>query len=255
MPRPFRCRRVSFIPGVTYFKPAGIPLRVLEENRLSMEEIEAVRLKDLEHLEQEECAEKMNISRPTFQRVLASARKKIADSVVFGKALRIEGGNFELAAGHFNNTSGNEHGNKMIIKHETEEKQMKIAVVTENEVAISQHFGRAPFYVVFTIENGKISGKEKREKIGHNQFAGQHGPHAGQGGPHGFGPASQNRHAGMAEAIKDCQVVIAGGMGMGAYESLKRYNIEPVITDVQNIEDAVNLQLQGKLPNLKELLH
>jgi uncharacterized protein len=84
------------MPGVTYFKPAGIPLRVLEENCLSLEEVEALRLRDLEHLEQVECARKMNVSRPTFQRVLASARKKVADSLLGGKALRIEGGNYEL---------------------------------------------------------------------------------------------------------------------------------------------------------------
>ena len=108
MPRPAKCRRVAFIPGVTYFKPAGIPLRFLEEIRLSIEEAEAVRLKDLEDLEQEQCAEKMNISRPTFQRVLESARRKIADALLNGKAIRIEGGNFEMAPLHFVCPSGHE---------------------------------------------------------------------------------------------------------------------------------------------------
>ncbi len=97
MSRPFKCRRICFIPGVTYFKPAGIPLRFLEENSLSLEEMEAIRLRDMEHLEQVGCARKMNISRPTFQRVLASARQKIADSLLSGKALRIGGGNYELS--------------------------------------------------------------------------------------------------------------------------------------------------------------
>ena len=101
MSRPQKCRRVCFLPGVTYFKPAGIPLRVLEENQLLLEEIEAIRLKDSEHLKQEECAKKMGISRPTFQRILALARKKIADSIINGKALRIEGGNYKLATGCF----------------------------------------------------------------------------------------------------------------------------------------------------------
>ena len=101
MSRPFKCRRVAFMPGVTYFKPAGIPLRVLEEVRLSVEEAEALRLKDLEGLEQEQGAERMNISRPTFQRVLASARKKIADALLNGKAIRIEGGNFEIGPHQF----------------------------------------------------------------------------------------------------------------------------------------------------------
>jgi uncharacterized protein len=96
MSRPIKCRRIAYLPNVTYFKPAGIPMRELEEVNLSIEEAEAIRLKDLEGLEQEEAAEKMNISRPTFQRILASARRKISDVLLNGKAIRIEGGNFEV---------------------------------------------------------------------------------------------------------------------------------------------------------------
>ena len=108
MPRPPKCRRVEFLPDVTYFKPAGIPLRVLEEVRLSLDEAESIRLKDLEGLEQEQCAEKMNVSRPTFQRVLASARQKIADAILHGRAIRIEGGNFEIAWRRFRCFNGHE---------------------------------------------------------------------------------------------------------------------------------------------------
>jgi predicted DNA-binding protein (UPF0251 family) len=90
---------VAFLPEATYFKPAGVPLRLLDEVILSVEEAEAIRLKDLEGLAQAPSAEKMNISRPTFQRVLASARRKIADALLNGKAVRIEGGNFEVAPG------------------------------------------------------------------------------------------------------------------------------------------------------------
>ncbi len=96
MSRPIKCRRIAYLPNITYFKPAGIPMRELEEVNLSIEEAEAIRLKDLEGLEQEQAAEKMNISRPTFQRILASARRKIADVLLNGKAIRIEGGNFEV---------------------------------------------------------------------------------------------------------------------------------------------------------------
>ena len=95
----WRC--VVSIPEVTYFKPAGIPYRTLEEVRLSVEEAEAIRLKDLEGLEQEECARRMNISRPTFHRVLVAARGKLADALLNGKAIRIEGGNFEMAMRRF----------------------------------------------------------------------------------------------------------------------------------------------------------
>ncbi|MFC1968280.1 DUF134 domain-containing protein [Chloroflexota bacterium] len=97
MARPRKFRRIAFTPEVTYFKPAGIPLRRLEEVCLSMEEAEAIRLKDLEGLEQEQCAEKMHISRPTFHRVIGSARRKVAEALLKGKAIRIEGGDFEMA--------------------------------------------------------------------------------------------------------------------------------------------------------------
>jgi uncharacterized protein len=97
MARPIKCRRISNMPGTTYFKPASIPIRELEEVCLSLEELEAVRLKDLEGLEQEQGADSMQISRATFQRILASARQKIADALLNGKALRINGGNIEIA--------------------------------------------------------------------------------------------------------------------------------------------------------------
>ncbi len=97
MPRPPKVRRVEYMPSITYFKPAGIPMRELEEVILAVEELEAVRLKDLEGLEQEEGAIRMGVSRSTFQRILVSAREKIADALVSGKALRVEGGTFKLA--------------------------------------------------------------------------------------------------------------------------------------------------------------
>ena len=108
MPRPTKWRRVDRIPEVTYFKPVGTPLRALEEVRLSVEEAEAIRLKDLEGLEQEECAERMGVSRPTFHRVLGSARQKVADALLNGKAIRIEGGNFEMASRRFRCNDGHE---------------------------------------------------------------------------------------------------------------------------------------------------
>lgn len=97
MPNIIKCRRVSFLPGITYFKPAGIPLRALEEVCLSVEEAEAIRLKDIEDFDQEQSAAEMNISRTTYQRILESARKKVADALLNGKAIKIEGGNYEMA--------------------------------------------------------------------------------------------------------------------------------------------------------------
>lgn len=108
MSRPINSRKVAFVPQVTYFKPTGIPLRVLKEVCLSVEEAEAIRLKDMEGLQQEQCAEKMSISRSTFQRVLGSARQKIAEALLNGKAIRIEGGNFKLAVRRFRCIKGHE---------------------------------------------------------------------------------------------------------------------------------------------------
>ena len=96
------------MPAITYFKPAGIPLGQLQEARISVEEAEAIRLKDVEKLEQEECAQKMNISRTTFARVLTLARQKVADALLSGKAIRIEGGNFELTMRRFRCINGHQ---------------------------------------------------------------------------------------------------------------------------------------------------
>jgi len=88
-PRPIKPRRVSFDPNVTYFKPRAIPLSMLEEIDLKVDELEALRLCDLENLEQKEAARKMKISQSTLSRILRSARKKIAKALIEGKAIKI----------------------------------------------------------------------------------------------------------------------------------------------------------------------
>ena len=135
---------------------------------------------------------------------------------------------------------------------------MKIAAVSEDGVTISPHFGRAPFYVVLTVKDDKIILHEKRDKLGHAQFAGEpHGEHGPHGSPHGdgFEPESQNRHARMAETIADCDVLLAGGMGAGAYESLWHVGIRPLVTDVADISEAVKAYLAGTLTDHVERLH
>jgi predicted DNA-binding protein (UPF0251 family) len=88
---------VGFQPDLTYFKPAGVPVASLEESVLTVDGFEAVRLKDLEGLEQEEAGERMGVSQPTFHRILLAARKTVADAIVNGKAIRIEGGVVRVA--------------------------------------------------------------------------------------------------------------------------------------------------------------
>lgn len=94
MPRPTKFRRVEFFPKDTYFVPLGKPKCELEEVVLKLEELEAMRLKDIEGLNQEECAEKMQISRQTFQNIIDAARKKVAIALSDGKAINISGGNY-----------------------------------------------------------------------------------------------------------------------------------------------------------------
>jgi predicted Fe-Mo cluster-binding NifX family protein len=132
---------------------------------------------------------------------------------------------------------------------------MKIAAVSEDGFAISQHFGRAPYFVVLTIEEGQIADKEIREKAGHHTFAAHISPTPAPDERHGYEAGADVRHASMVEAIQDCQVLIAGGMGWGAYEAMQGYGIEPIVTDVKSIYEAVLLYLKGKLPNLMERLH
>jgi predicted Fe-Mo cluster-binding NifX family protein len=132
---------------------------------------------------------------------------------------------------------------------------MKIAVISNDGTILSQHFGMAPLYVVATVENGKVTAKETRNKMGHQHFGGGQHPVHQHGERHGFDADSQDKHAQMAQNIDDCQVLLAGGMGWGAYESLKSRGIEPIITDIQDIDEAVNTYLKGELPNLMEKLH
>ena len=132
---------------------------------------------------------------------------------------------------------------------------MKIAAITEDGIAISQHFGRAPLYVVVTVEEGRVVNKETRDKTGHHTFAAHQHPETAPGERHGYDAGAQTRHASMAETISDCQVLLAGGMGWGAYDSMRSYNIEPIVTDVENIDEAIKRYLTGKLENLMERLH
>lgn len=94
MARPKKTRLVACSPEATYFKPRAIPLAELEEVTLKVEEIEALKLKFFDGLEQEEAAQKMKVSRTTFWRVFNEAGKKVADALANGKAIRIEGGHY-----------------------------------------------------------------------------------------------------------------------------------------------------------------
>lgn len=134
---------------------------------------------------------------------------------------------------------------------------MKIAAVSEDGATISQHFGRAPFYVVLTIENGEIIAREMRDKMGHAQFAGDPHEESHDAAPrgHGFSPDAQDRHARMAAAIRDCQILLVRGMGAGAYASMEQAGIRPIVTDIPGIEEAALAAAQGRIVDHRERLH
>lgn len=130
----------------------------------------------------------------------------------------------------------------------------KIAVITDDGKTISQHFGRATHYMVLTLEGGKITNRELRSKLGHNHFSGEsHEEHHGEN--HGLDEAHHNRHEQMAGSISDCEAVICGGMGMGAYQSMIRLNIKPVVTELQDIDAIAQAYMDGNIIDHTEKLH
>jgi predicted Fe-Mo cluster-binding NifX family protein len=130
---------------------------------------------------------------------------------------------------------------------------MKIAVVTDDHRMISAHFGRALYYEVFTVVDGKITRREALLKPAHNQFANE--PHDEPGFAHGMGPAAESRHMRMLEPVQDCQVLIAGGMGQGAHNNLEQAGIRAIVTDIHEIAVAVRAYLDGNLVDHPERLH
>ncbi len=99
MPRPRKIKSVDFEPEVTYFKPRAVPLSRLEEVEIGFEELEALRLANIEKLSQSDAAQRMEIHQSTFQRTLARAREKVTDALVNGKAIKLHGGDYKLPGG------------------------------------------------------------------------------------------------------------------------------------------------------------
>jgi predicted Fe-Mo cluster-binding NifX family protein len=135
---------------------------------------------------------------------------------------------------------------------------MKIAVVIEADGSISQHFGRAPQYRVFTVEGGRIIATEIREKPGHDHFIHEaHDHHHEHDSAHqrGTGPQADDKHARMFAPIRDCETVIVGGMGYGGYQALQRTGVRPLLTELSDADAAVRAYLDGTLEDRTELLH
>lgn len=133
---------------------------------------------------------------------------------------------------------------------------MKIAVVSENGKTVSRHFGRATQFIIVNTDGGKILGMESRKKVNHADFISPEDPRRCCGcESRGFGVGAYDRHRSMVLKILDCSVLLAGGMSWGACEGLKSRGIKTVITDIEDIEQAVRLYLWENWPDLVEHLH
>lgn len=194
MPRPKRKRKVLFSPNCTYFKPAGIKLRDLEEVILSVEEMEALRLCDFLKKEQKQAAVIMNISQSTFHRIVIEARFKLAKALTEGKAVKIEGGEFFMESKKIENS-----------------KNIKIAISSLSESIegeIDERFGRCSFFLIVTLEDGQIKNIEVLNNT-KSQMRGGSGISVAQ-----------------MLAENDVDVIITENIGPRALDVLKQFQIE-----------------------------
>ncbi len=137
---------------------------------------------------------------------------------------------------------------------------MKLAIVTDDGRKVSQHFGRAAYYLVIEIADGEVKNHEFRPRQtphagGHGHHHHDHDDHDHHGQGHGTGPQAAARHAAMAEQIKDCQLLIAGGMGRGAVRAMEEAGIRVVLTDLTSIEDVLAALAAGSLQDRRERMH
>ena len=225
MPRPKKCRRVCEFPQTLRFAPEN-PVETALPVTLTVEEYETIRLIDKEGLSQEECGEIMQVARTTVQQIYASARKKIADVLVEGLPLRIEGGNYELCTGREDGCAGRAcHKRKhcQIYEKPKGENTMRVAVTYENG-EIFQHFGHTAQFKVYDIEDGKILSSEVVDTNGSGHGA----------------------LAGLLNAMK-VDALICGGIGGGAQMALAETGIK-LFGGVSGSADAAAQALaEGKL--------
>ncbi len=134
---------------------------------------------------------------------------------------------------------------------------MKIAVVTNDGKTVSQHFGRSRYYRIATVKDNVVVAEEIRER-GTGHFAPQQNnannnhntSHQEENGRHGYGAESESKHAMMAQEISDCNVLVAGGMGSGAYENFKSAGLNVILTDLNSIDEVFTKYIDGSIVNL-----
>ena len=135
---------------------------------------------------------------------------------------------------------------------------MKIAIVSDDGQTISRHFGRAENYIVISFEQDKIIDRKSLPKYGFcHSSKRDHGKHEHKSDPrgNGFGDRSRRKHEQMFENIRDCDVLVSRGMGRGAYQNLQESGIKPIVTDIANVEVAIQAVLDDTIVNHVENLH
>jgi predicted DNA-binding protein (UPF0251 family)/predicted Fe-Mo cluster-binding NifX family protein len=247
--RPSKCRVVGAAPATTFFKPRGVPMQELTEVYLSMDGFEAMRLTDIEGLKQEEAAEKMGVSRQTFGRILAAARKTVTSSLFYAMALRVDGGNVELKE---TKSSGGDTAASASIKQQNEaaclyegpppdpewdQKELdmndidKIAVTSDGpdlDGPLDPRFGRAAGFMIVNPETFEFTYLDNGSSQAMAQGAGIQ--------------AAEN------VAASGAKVVLTGYVGPKAFQALSAAKIH-VIQNLENltIRQAVERFSKGDL--------
>ena len=232
MPRPKKYRKVCHFPGTVSFYPAEGG-EDKEPVLLTVDEYETIRLLDGEGLSQEETGERMKVARTTVQMIYASARKKLAEVLVAGRPLRIEGGDYRLCDGHAPTCGDNPCFKRTLNKQYEKPKgdnHMRIAVTYENGM-IFQHFGHTEQFKVYDVADGKIVASEVVDTNGSGHGA----------------------LAGVLTAL-NADVLICGGIGGGAQMALAAAGIQLFGGVSGNADAAVEALIAGNLtynPNVK----
>ena len=227
MPRPCHCRRVSALPKNSCFKPNGIPLHELEEVVLSLDGLEALRLADHEDLNMDEAAARMGVSRHTFGRLLRRARRSVAQALVLGQALRIEGGVCAVDAPDTVGADADAYdaeaaarGGKLVA--------VPCLVPGGPEAAPNAHFGRCKLYTLARVEDGRIP------EMGVQPNPMHHGGDC----------------AGPVQALLGLGVntLLAGGMGMRPLQALQAAGIAVYYNaNLPTVADCLNAFAAGRL--------
>lgn len=232
MPRPMKCRRVCHFPQTLLFSPVDVDSEK-EAVVLTVDEYETIRLIDKEGFGQEKCAAFMQIARTTVQRIYEAARKKLADCIVEGRPLRIEGGDFQLCNGQTSDCGCNECYKQAYheeYKIEKGERIMRVAVTYQNG-EIFQHFGHTEQFKIYDIQDGAVASSQVVDTNGSGHGA----------------------LAGILSAL-NADVLICGGIGGGAQTALAAANIRLYGGVSGSADEAVNALLAGTLefnPNVR----